>query len=179
MDRIFDHARILVKMGYFVLPLYDKDKHVLPNGCKGASTDLMMIEQWTTKYPDANIGIKSENILVLDLDVNAKKDGVKDIARISGELGPLPCCLVSLTGGGGRHLFLKRPAVDVIARNGVRWKGSTTAIDIIVGNRYIVAPPSIHPETGIPYQWEGPMIPVTDLPSLPQEWIERFLPVRY
>ena len=35
--------------------------------------------------------------------------------------------------------------------------------------RYMVAPPSIHPDTGKPYAWRNPLVAVDELPWLPQE----------
>ncbi len=173
----YDHAPKLAEMGYLVFPLRGKSEHLLPNGCNGASKDLATVERWAAQYPGANIGIKCENILVLDLDVKDGKDGVDDLLDIVRKLSSLPDGPESMTGSGGAHLIFKRPAVDVIGSTGVKWSGRKTGIDIRIGNQYIVAPPSIHPN-GHSYQWAKSIVRVDELPEIPQAWIDGFLPIR-
>ena len=39
------------------------------HGCKDATTDPERIERWWTATPDANIGVATGSLLVVDLDV--------------------------------------------------------------------------------------------------------------
>ena len=165
-------------MGYPVFPLYGKKNHLLPNGCNGASTDPEKIKEWAAKWPDANIGIKCENILVLDLDNKDGKNGSNDLTEIKEELGQFPKSPVVATPTGGFHRYFRHPGVDVKGVAGVKYKGRETGIDIRVGNQYVIAPPSIHPDTGTEYKWVWELVHVNDLPEIPQAWIDNFLPLR-
>ncbi|GHT38124.1 hypothetical protein FACS189427_11980 [Planctomycetales bacterium] len=148
-----------------------------PHGCKSAITDLDKIEEWWTKYPNCNIGIRCKNLLVIDPDCKDGYDGAKDLANIVNTVGALPDSPLVRTGSGGWHLFFARPKADIVGKNKIEWQGIKTGIDIQVGNQYVVAPPSIHPN-GNRYQWKVPLCCVDKLPILPNEWGEQVLPKR-
>ena len=168
-------------LGYEVLAVRPKAKRPIPkNGCSAATTEETQIIQWTEQYPNANIGIKAgDSILIIDVDNKKDKTGVNDILEIIKDLGPLPKRPTVETPTGGCHLYFKHPGIGIKAQAGVKWKGQPTGIDIRVGNSYVVAPPSIHPEGG-EYKWseDNPLVPIENLPELPQSWIEGFLPLR-
>lgn len=173
----------LAELGYEVFPLYPKEKRpcapLVPHGVSHATDDPGRIREWWEKQPDCNIGLRCRNLLVLDLDNKPpEKNGSQDMENIVREVGRLEPETVSRTGTGGFHLLFRRPIEDVKGSNGILWHGIPTAIDVQVGNQYIVAPPSIHPDTGEPYRWESPPVHVAQLSSLPQTWIERVLPKR-
>ena len=127
----------------------------------------------------ANIGIKAgTDALHLDIDNKDGKNGSGDLLEIEVRLGDLPVCPKAITPTGGEHLYFKHPGIDVIGQAGVKWKGRKTGIDIRIGNQYVVAPPSILSNTDTGYQWETPLVPINDLPDLPQYWIDQFLPRR-
>lgn len=69
-------------------------------------------------------------------------------------------------GGGGLHVLLKHPGVPLVGRlaPGVEIKDAG----------YIVAPPSMHPDTGRRYEWEiSPF--ETPLASVPAAWLARLM----
>lgn len=98
------------------------------------------IDKWWAKWPDANVGIATEpsRLTVVDCD---DASVVKTMLR---ECGDTP--LIAETPRGGSHLYYRhngemslnrfRPAVDVKASGG-----------------FIVAPPSIRPQTGKAYTY--------------------------
>lgn len=173
------NARIYAEKGYLIFPVYGKSKHVLANGCNEATNDPETIERWKREHPNANIGIKAgDRILVLDIDNKGDKNGSMDLEEIETELGKLPLCPIIETPTGGKHLYYKKPDADVIGSVGVKWKGRKTGIDIRVGNQYVIAPPSIPPDTQMSYTTKFPLCPSDELPELPQAWVEGFLPLR-
>ncbi len=176
-----EEALKLADLGYLVFQCVPNGKmpyvQTAPNGCNSATNDPAIIRKWWTQYPDCNIGIKCENLLVLDLDSNAELNGPRDIRDIADEVGPLPASPLARTGSGGWHLLFARPEADIVGSKRIKWHGEKTGIDVQVGNQYIVAPPSVHPN-GNAYEWLTPPCPVSELPSLPDAWIERVLPKR-
>ncbi|GHT30110.1 hypothetical protein FACS18942_11060 [Planctomycetales bacterium] len=144
-----DEAKHLAELGYAVFQCIPKTKipfaETAPHGCKSAITDLDKIREWWTKYPHCNIGIKCGNILVIDPDCKDGYDGTTDLANIVNTVGALPDSPLVRTGSGGWHLFFARPKIDIVGKNKIEWQGVKTGIDIQVGNQYVVAPPSVHP----------------------------------
>ena len=88
-----EEAQKLARLGYLVFQCGPQGKtpfaRTAPNGCNSATNDLETITKWWTRYPDCNIGLKCENLLVLDLDSNAELNGPNDLRRIVDELGRL------------------------------------------------------------------------------------------
>ena len=180
LDDIFSRARKYAELGYEVFPLVpDKKEPITQNGCNDATTDQEQINRWIEEFPDANIGIKAgSDVLILDIDNKDGKNGSLDLAEIEKELGSLSDCPKTETPTGGNHLYFKHPGVEVKGQAGVEWKGRKTGIDIRVGNQYVVAPTSIHPDTRTKYLWGNKLVPKNELPGLPQAWIDHFLPLR-
>ncbi len=94
----------------------------------------------------ANYGIVlGPQDLVIDYDPRNNKDGDKPLDRLSKHFGGIPHTLVTRTGGGGLHIFFKKPA-DVSVRNGLP---DYPGVEFKAGpGRQVVGPGSTHPETG-------------------------------
>jgi putative DNA primase/helicase len=142
------------KNGWPVLPLAIKGKIPLIKGGKGskdATTDLQQIEGWWSKTPNANVGIATglqSGIFVLDVDIG--KDGEESLQNLQEQYGALPVTHKVKTGTGGWHYYFYYPP------NGIKNSASKlgSGLDIRGDGGYVVAPPSIHPDTGNPYEWE-------------------------
>ena len=182
MTVFHEEALRLVSLGYHVFQCLPRSKfpntETAPNGCVSASGDPKTISDWWTRFPDCNVGIRCDNVLVIDLDNKNGKKGSGDFSRVVDRVGPVPEGPISLSGNGGYHLLFQRPDADIKGVNGLKWDGKKTGIDIQVGNQYIVAPPSIHPENGKSYKWHTDLCPVDKLPALPDAWIKYVLPHR-
>ena len=180
MESKIDFGRIavpLAELGYLVFPLIPNDKKPLTeHGCKDATNDPAMIAYWAGKYPNANVGIHCKGLVVIDLDVKDGKNGIVDLAEVTDTLGPLPDCPAIVISTGGRHLYFKVPSVAVKNAQGVKWQGRKTGIDIRTEGGYVVAPDSVV-STGL-YHVVKPLVPVNDLPDIPQSWLNDFLPVK-
>jgi hypothetical protein len=123
------------------------------HGEHDATTDPGIIDGWARRDPDANIGIAPGKSGLFVLDVDARNFGHESLAA----LPTLPDTATTLTGGGGLHIWLRRPAelarwsakalhVPGVDVSGIDLKG------ICAG--YVVVPPSVHPN-GRPYLWEA------------------------
>lgn len=130
-----------VERGWPVLPLRPRLKTpATEHGLLDASTDPEIIGAWWTKWPDANIGLRTGVAFdVLDLDGPAGRDSLLKIAPSYQHRGP-----VASTGKGWHALFNVTGA-----RNAAN---KLPGLDFRGQNGYIVASPSRHPN-GHQYQW--------------------------
>src|SRR4051794_16012295 len=137
------------------------------SGFKDASSDPDQLRSWWTRWPDANVGIRTgaeSGIVVLDVDV--KSGGLESLDALLNEHGPLPRTPGTLTGGGGRHFIFAHPGAEVANSAGKVAPG----LDVRGDGGYVVAPPSIH-ATGQAYRWDFTARP-EDVPPAPiPDWL--------
>jgi len=131
-------------LGYPVFPCAPGGKvPITPHGFKDATTDAVQIEAWWEKTPDANIGVPTAGLLVVDVD---DVDNPWPADPILAE--EMTCAPMSLTPRGGRHHVFRQP-------DGKVWKNTAGRIAPKVDTRadggYIVVPPSV--VDGKMYQW--------------------------
>jgi hypothetical protein len=172
--------------GYFPLPLPPNEKFPPPDGFTGGPgryPDLDQISGWVAKNPNGNVALRlSPDLVGIDVDHYRKgqkeKRGLDTLAELETELGPLPRTIMSTSrsNGSGVRLFRVAPGTSL--------RPIGLDIDTIrSGHRYVVAPPSNHPDNaGAEYQWclsdsdevvDEPW-DVDELPPLPETWVERF-----
>jgi len=73
----------------------------------------------------------------------------------------MPPTLTCLTGSGGLHYYFHNPFVG----SNLEWQRKHTWGEVCHGPaHYLVAPSSIHPDTGTPYQWLDPNQTIGSLP---------------
>jgi hypothetical protein len=122
----------------------------------------------------------ADDVIAIDVDAHSGKAGGQTFARLCGELGPLPLTVVSTSrddGVSGCYLFSLPRGADARGWSGIAGPGIEvcTAFD-----RYVMAAPSIHPDTGRVYFWRcsdgEPIHPgyVTRaaVAELPQPWLD-------
>jgi hypothetical protein len=100
----------------------------------------------------ANIGIATgatAGLIVLDED--PQKGGTESLAALEAKYGPLPSTVEALTGGDGRHLYLRHPGPGMEVPSSVGKLGP--GLDIRADGGYVIAPPSTH-RSGRSYEWE-------------------------
>jgi hypothetical protein len=140
-----DWAITYALAGFKVFPLKRSKKKPLgflvPEGFKHATDDTRHVDTWWKVSPNANIGIcLPPNIAVVDID--PKNGGVRTEAMVP--------TLEVISGGGGLHLYYRDPPPNI----GKKDLGD--GIEIFTStNGYLAAPPSIHPDTGLQYKWDG------------------------
>jgi len=125
-----------------------------PDGTGAATTDADTIRAWWARWPGAGVGIATgpaSNLAVLDVD--PRNGGTESLGRLEERHGALPGTIVSLTGGSGSgfHLYYRSPDRKVTSRANALGVG----LDVKGHGGMIVAPPSVHPDTGRPYAWLG------------------------
>jgi hypothetical protein len=135
------------------------------HGLFAATTDVdQVIAWWSGRYVGANIGLRlPEHIIVIDID--PRNGGLEALAKLEAEYGPLPDTLTTVSGrgDGGHHLYYRRPWGELSA------KRLGDGIDVKTHSGYVVAAPSVHPETGQPYhRIDRPV-------ATPPHWLIRLL----
>ena len=159
-------------LGYPVFPCAPGGKVPLTkHGFHDATTDPDKIEQWWSRHPDANIGLPTQGMIVIDADAvdgqpNPWLDGEPE-KQLDLTVAPM-----SVTPrGGSHHLFRQPPGTP-----GTGWRCTegnlAPKVDTRADGGYIVVPPSIR-EDGKTYRWQQTLeldVPLGQLP-LPPDWL--------
>lgn len=130
-------------------------------GLSDATTRREQLIAWWQRWPDANIGIRTGRLVVLDVD---GPDGGLALAEFEAAHAPLPATRRAQTARG-QHIYF-RAAGRVIPSSAARL---APEIDVRGNRGYIVAPPSLH-RNGQRYRW----ITSDDVAPLPP-WLVRLL----
>ena len=162
-----DHALSLAEQGFLILPLFPGRKiPAITQWQRNATTDEAQIRQWWSgtftvdngkgkKWvvsKDSNIGIHTDGLVVIDVDVKNDVDG-----RVS--LKSLPPCRtrISKTPSGGFHIIFKSDDKNISNMTALR-----PGIDIRTKGGFIVAPGSTI--SNLAYAWVNPEHPIQPLP---------------
>ena len=143
---------IMLGHGFSVGPLAGKIP-ITAHGVQDFTTDRNVIGSWKRRYPGCNWGVTQLDVICLDVD---PRNG----GHVSAlNLRPEHTTLCVQTGSGGWHLYYRHTG-------SVRGKvDGISGIDIKAGGKgYLVAPGSIHPDTGKPYRLHRDT-PIADLPE--------------
>lgn len=123
-------------------------------------------EDWVKR--GGNLGVRLRACdLVVDADPRNYDDGDNPLARLITDFG-LPVTWRVETGGGGTHLYLRKP-------EGARIKAKLDGyggIDFKTGGGQVVAPGSIHPDTGRAYVLHYDPLDLNGIAEAPARLIE-------
>ena len=158
-NELLDYALKYSKYGWFLFPCHSiknekctcgktdcssPGKHPrISTGFLGASNSKDQIKQWWSKWPDANIGVKTgpdSKVWVIDADL---PDGPNEVEKMN-----LPETLEQKTGAGGYHYFFRWNGYDI--RNST--KRIAPGVDVRGDGGYVILPPSNHISGGH-YEW--------------------------
>jgi Bifunctional DNA primase/polymerase, N-terminal len=105
----------------------------------------------------SNIGVRLRNTdLVIDVDPRHFAENDQPLARLKVDFS-LPEAPFVKTGGGGFHLYLRKPA-DVLIVNALT---EYAGIEFKSLGRQVVAAGSIHPDSGKPYSHDDDPLALT------------------
>ena len=170
-------AEQLAKRGLHIFPLSQKSKKPLEgsHGFKDATADLTKVKETWKASPECNIGVRTgterdgKTLVVVDID--PRNGGHIRLKKLIAEHGPLPITLKAISGGTwngedcevirGEHYYFWAPSNLTYRKLG--------GIDIQAQNKYVVAPPSIHPDSGLAYEWVNASEEIADMP----DWLVR------
>jgi putative DNA primase/helicase len=139
-------------LGWRVFPCKENGKAPLtPRGFYDATRDLEEIENFWTRWPEANIGIatgKVNELFVIDIDTKNGIDGFESLKKLEREVGhKADTPFLVKTGSGGMHLYFKFGSQKKPMKN---LTNLLPGIDVRGEGGYVIAPPSTH-ETGGKY----------------------------
>jgi len=126
------------------LPLRGKVPNVGRDWPSWQATADTIRAHWAT-HPHDNVGVRTGRGLIV-LDVDPRAGGHDHLADLEHEHGELPETLEVRTGGGGRHLYFHGPS-DLASYD------LASGLEVKSAGRQVVAPPSVHPDTGALYEW--------------------------
>ena len=120
------------------------------------------VRQWFTRWPASNpLVITGEVSGVVVVDIDPRHGGDESFSDNSDIFGGLEAeTPISLTGGGGQHMFYQWPGYQIPNAAGV-----FPGIDFRGDHGYVVAPGSSH-ISGRTYEWESTAHP-DDIPFAP------------
>jgi len=147
MKVLLDAALNYASRGLAIFPLKPREKTpITAHGHKDATIDPAIITGWWQRWPDANVGIRCNGLLVADFDEYV---GLQSKIQMESEHGKLPPTWTIKTGGGteaepkeqGLQFVYKIPE-GMNIRPGVGKYGYQN-IDIRANDSYIAAVPSV------------------------------------
>jgi hypothetical protein len=163
MNTLLNVASAYARRGLWVFPVFEamgsscacgdeKCEHPAKHprtvhGHLDATTDLQKVRSWWTRWPLANIG-RRPNVDELILDVDPRNGGDESLGELFAKYGAFNT-VECLTGGRGRHLYLKLPSGVSIRR-----KELAPGLDLKTHAGYVIVPPSSH-VSGTRYTWEA------------------------
>jgi hypothetical protein len=164
MRSMLSAALELADAGWAVLPLNGKQP-ATPHGHHDATTNRRTIRRmWADR--DWNIGSPvPDNLMVLDLDPR-NGGSLEALEKRAGVALPGTLEVISGRRDGGRHLYFLTPFERPYRGN------IPHGIDLKI-NGYMVMPPSVHPDTGKPYEWV-----LREVATLPSQVAALMLPRR-
>lgn len=149
-------------LGWSCFPLRPREKvPATSHGVLDASTDPEELRRMF-RDPRSNIGVACGASGLAVVDVDPRNGGNESLRELVAKHGRLPLTPRSRTGSGGAHVLYRAPV-------GVSLRAKLApGVDLLRGNAYFVAPPSVHPN-GRRYQWDLSALPsctpVAPLPS--------------
>ncbi len=137
------------QQGRLVFPCKGKIP-ITPNGCLDATTDTATIEAWAEQYPDANVGIAFRNdSREVGMDVDCYDPDIAEWLDEIQQVHGLIETRTVITGNGGYHYYFIRPQGVTMPNVS---KLSKLGFELKSINTYLLAPGSIHPDTGKEYE---------------------------
>jgi P4 family phage/plasmid primase-like protien len=146
-----------LRLGWPVFPLAVRSKMPMiavahgGKGCLDATLHEETAREWWTRWPKANIGLATGHRFFV-FDVDPLKGGADTLDELVRQYGKLPDTVQQVTGTGGTHHLFQLPS-DFRVANTESYIGQ--GLDTRGFHGYIVAAPSIHPDTGRQYFWDG------------------------
>lgn len=155
-----DEALKLIEKKFKIVPCIGKHPKLVHWEKQPIDNEKICCEWWDKQ--DYNIAIATGyGYIVIDLDVKKDVNGINNFYNfLSEQKIELPQTLSVTTGTGGKHLYFATSKKIGGRVNFLKLGG----IDIRGDRNCAIAPPSIHPDTGKPYEWDNDL-PMAQLPQ--------------
>lgn len=165
MNAISSAAADYAAQGVAVLPLRPRSKvPATAHGKKDATSDPAKVAEWFPADTDRNVGILTgERSRLLVLDIDPRNGGNTSFEQFERTYGTLPPTKRAITGGDGLHLFFRLPEGVTGLRDRPNIAGHP-GLDV-KSDGYVVAAPSVHPDTGKAYAWDDANVAIAQAPD--------------
>lgn len=157
------------KKGFYVLPMHGKQP--LIKFANNPPLDLNQIKYYWSKYPDANIALRTVDFFVVDIDTKEAHgaNGLQSLKQLPQ--GVITATLAQRTASGGYQLFYRKPT-GIEVKQVIGWK---PGIDIKAHiNNYVVVPPSTNNKGQ--YRWINAKAPIKEPSNQLVELINSYHP---
>lgn len=125
------------------------DELQLPVGQRPLRYSHALLQTWADEYPCANVGMLTSQRPCIDLDAPAIWEAIADLVPVTPHVK---------RGKKGKTFVYSVHPTDPVRRTRTfvnRFNKSEMLLEVLAHGRQTVLPPSIHPETGLPYEWVG------------------------
>ena len=153
--------------GLPVIPLREKQKMPAPNAWQSFATQLPDAEtqaHWLASYPEGNIGLPlgpQSGMVALDLDTD--EPHILEIIKSVVTLSPW------IRRGKKGAVYMYADSGERTTR--IKGEDGKTIVEILCKGTQVVLPPSIHPDTQMPYTANCDLLSlVGKLPPLPRDF---------
>jgi hypothetical protein len=144
-------------------------------GVHWATTDPRMVEHVWSRDKLAGVGIRTNRLVVVDLDTHHGNHGEAELASFTDAWSlPLPPTFCQFTPSGGKHLWYRLPAgVQLPSRTSI-----LPGVDIKAGGGYVAAAPTMIWQESmdggrvlVPYRMHGCPCALAWLPGWMADWV--------
>ncbi|MCL4251809.1 MAG: bifunctional DNA primase/polymerase [Anaerolineae bacterium] len=161
MSSVLEAALAYVERGWSVLPCKGKAPAIDWSKLQVQRPPFSHVHEWHRRGYLQNVGVicgaVSNNLVVIDLD------GLEAVKKFRDQFPRLLQTRTVVSGSGrGQHIYLQCETLPPTARvTGTEFGG----FELRSNGSYVIAPPSRHPESGLPYyaMSEAPVMQVDQL----------------
>jgi len=121
--------------------------------------------EWLRTHRTCGIGLCLGTLVTPEFRLGAVD--VDDNSLVQVVKSVLGDCQSAKRGKKGITYFVRVPKSSRVKSCKIANHANTGVIDVLIGGRMTVLPPTIHPETGSPYVWIGSTLLDTDIGALP------------
>lgn len=163
----FDDAEFLVRAGYELIPLRGGSKAPRDKDWPYRRYDpAAVLAEARARNGNLGVRLRATDMVV---DVDPRNGGDDSLRALVANCGlDLGACPHVATGGGGHHYYLRKPEGLATVGRLPRYPG----IDFKKQGGQVVAPGSVHPETGRRYESEFWMLGPDETPDAPAALLE-------
>jgi putative DNA primase/helicase len=148
-----DRALVVTKYGVPVMPVKPRDKKtVLKDWPNQATTDIAQITKWSKENPDYNCGAVGRKGEFWIFDADRFVGLSEQIERETGHHLDAIDTLMVKSSEGKLHIYFKHDVLSEALGNFSVDDANGEVFSVRAHNAYVVAPGSIHPKTGLPYE---------------------------
>lgn len=165
------HAPALYKAGLQIIPLHQREKKPIPTDWSRFANQQVTPDQqasWLNQYPNSNIGVvcgEASGIIGIDIDTDDK-------TVFDAIMNCLPFSPWQRKGRKGLMIAFKWTPIKT---HRIKNISGETIVECLSSKTQFVMPPSIHPDTQLPYTENVSLVDVLPtLPTLPEN-IEEIL----